>query len=205
MICALLSVTKEQMKSYWLLVNILLVVETSFALNRFSLENLGSFCVNDTPHGTPNMFPIESSPPRLIRTIENGSLYQVGSGEDQSWLVHVWGSSGYDYGFAYGTLLSEQINQLLPHAYAYLEQEIIDNIDNIKLPKWFKALVVDNGLAFALDVQNTLVHSYMEEDIYNELRGISDAAKIDYTLLVRLHMFEELFRGTIADQIFVFL
>ena len=198
MICALFSVINEQMKNYLLLVKIFLVVETSVALNRFSVENLGSFCKNDTPYGTPNMFPIESSPPRLIQTIQNGSLYQVGAGEDQSWLIHVWGSSGYDYGFAYGTLLSEQINQLLPNAYAYLEQEIIDNIDTIKLPKWFKAFVVDNGLAFALDVQNTLVHSYMEEEIYNELRGIADGAKIDYTLLVHLHMFEELFRGNIA-------
>jgi len=205
MICALFSVINEKMKSCLLLVNILLFVETSFALNRFSFENLGSFCKNDTPYGTPNMFPIESGPPRLIRTSQNGSLYQVGAGEDQSWLIHVWGSSGYDYGYAYGTLLNEQINQLLPNAYAYLEQEIIDNIDNIKLPKWFKALVVDNGLAFALDVQNTLVHSYMEEEIYNELRGIADGAKIDYTLLGHLHMFEELFRGNSAGQMFILL
>ncbi|CAF4319383.1 unnamed protein product, partial [Rotaria sordida] len=67
------------------------------------------------------MLPIADDPPRLIRTVPNGLLYQVGVGEDQSWLVHVWGMNGYDYGFAYGTLLSEQIIQFFPKLYAYPE------------------------------------------------------------------------------------
>ncbi|CAF4225590.1 unnamed protein product, partial [Rotaria sordida] len=40
------------------------------------------------------MLPIADDPPRLIRTVPNGLLYQVGVGEDQSWLVHVWGMNG---------------------------------------------------------------------------------------------------------------
>lgn len=178
---------------------------TSFAhTGGISFKNVGSFCQNDTPQGTPNVLPIESGPSRLIRTVENGSLYQIGVGDDQTWLVHVWGMNGYDYGFAYGTLLGEQINQLMPNAYAYFEKEILDNIDNIKLPQWFKELIVDEGLGIALDAQNALVYSYMDEEIYNEIRGISDAAKIDYKLLVRLHMFGELTRGNIKDKTLTF-
>lgn len=202
----LFSNTGRQMEIYWVFLSILLVVETSFAhTGGISFKNLGSFCKNDTPHGDPNVLPIETGPPRLIRTVENGSLYQVGVGEDQTWLVHVWGMNGYDYGFAYGTLLSEQINQLMPNAYAYFEKEIVDNLDDIKLPQWFKKLVVDEGLGIALDAQNALVHSYMDEEIYNEIRGISDAAKIDYKLLVRLHMFGELTRGNIKEKIRTFI
>jgi len=194
------------MNIYWLFLSVLLIAETSFAYNRlFSFSNLGSFCKNDTPQGTPNTILIETGPPRLIRTIENGSLYQVGVGEDQSWLVHVWGMNEYDYGFAYGTLLSEQINQLLPNAYAFVEQEIIDNMDKIKILKWLKEIITDAGLGVALDAQNALVQSYMDEEIYNEMRGIADGAKIDYKLVVRVHMVGELTRGNIKDKILTFI
>jgi hypothetical protein len=108
--------------------------------------------------------------------------------------------NGYDYGFAYGTLLSEQINQLLPNVYAHIEQEIIDDMDNIKLPNWLKEIIADAGLGVALDAQNALVQSYMDEEIYNELRGIADGAKIDYKFLVRVHMVGELTRGNIKSK-----
>ncbi|CAF4971758.1 unnamed protein product [Rotaria sp. Silwood1] len=156
---------------------------------------MDSFCVNDTSRGDPNMLPIADGPPRLIRTVPNGLLYQVGVDEDQSWLVHVWGMNGYDYGFAYGTLLSEQIIQFFPKAYAYLEKEIIDHLEFLKLPKWVKQLIADEGLAFALDMQNSLAQVYVDPEIYRELHGIADATKIDYDLLLRLHMFGELTRG----------
>jgi hypothetical protein len=35
----------------------------------------------------------------------------------------------------------------------------------------------------------------MDEEIYNELRGMSDAAQIDYKIVVRLHMLGEITRG----------
>lgn len=185
------------MNSCWIFVSIVLVIQTSFAFGRVSFRNLGSFCKDDIPQGTPNMLPIESGPPRLIRSVANGSLYQVGAGQDQSWLVHLWGSNGYEYGFAYGTLLADQMQQLLPYAYAHFEQEILDNLDNLKLPKWFKQAIVDEGVGFALDMQDALVEAYMDDEIYNELRGISDAAKFDYKTLIRVHMLGEITRGNV--------
>ncbi|CAF2713755.1 unnamed protein product [Rotaria sp. Silwood2] len=148
------------------------------------------------------MFPIADGPSRLIRTVPNGLLYQVGVGEYQSWLIHVWGMNGYDYGFAYGTLLSEQIRQFFPKAYAYLEQEVMDHLDHLKLPKWLKQLIADEGLAFALDMQNSLAQSYVDPEIYRELSGIADATKIDYDLLLRLHTFGELTRGNTLIKAF---
>ena len=147
------------------------------------------------------MLPIESGSPRLIRTIKNGALYQVGVGEDQSWLAHVWGETGYDYGYAYGTLLSEQINKFMPMVYRHLEQEIIDNLDNIKLPKWLKEVVVDKGLGVALDLQDALAEPFMEKEIYQEIHGMADATKMDYKLLRRLHMFGELTRGKETNDV----
>ena len=176
---------------------LLLVAGTSVVHGRIPFGKLGSFCNNDTSRGDRNLLPIEQGPPRLIRTIENGALYQVGVGEDQSWLVHVWGMTGYDYGVAYGTLLSEQVQQFMPKVYQYLEQQIIDNLDRIKLPTWLKEIVVDKGMTFALDALNALAEPHMEKEIYEEIRGIADATKVDYKLLVRLHLFGELTRGNL--------
>jgi hypothetical protein len=86
---------------------------------------------------------------------------------------------------------------MVPRAWAHFEQQIIDSLDKLKLPKWFEDLIADKGLAFALDFQNDLVKNYMDEEIYNEMRGISDASQMDYKVLVRLHMLGELTRGKI--------
>lgn len=160
-----------------------------------SRKNVGAFCANDTSHGVPNLIPIDDSPARLVDRVENGTLYQIGSGEDQVWLIHVYGDSGYDYGFAYGTLLKDQIHKVLPRAWAHFEQEILDALKDLKLPKWFEDLVADQGLSVALDFQNALVEGYIDQEIYAEMRGLSDAAQIDYATVRRLHMLGEITRG----------
>lgn len=176
-----------------LAINLIVCLQETSALH--IRKNVGAFCHNDTSHGQPNLIPIDESPARLIGKVENGSLYQIGAGEDQIWLIHVYGHTGYDYGFAYGTLLRDQINKVLPRAWAHFEQQIIDGIKDLKLPKWFVDLVADKGLAFALDFQNALVERYIDAEIYAEMRGISDAAKIDYATVRRLHMLGEITRG----------
>jgi len=111
------------------------------------------------------------------------------------WLVHVYGDTGYDFGFAYGTLLREQIQAMVPQAWAHFEQEVEKALEELKLPKWFADLIAEEGLDVALDVQNELVKKYMDEEIYNEIRGIADASKMDYKTAVRLHMLGEITRG----------
>jgi hypothetical protein len=174
---------------------LVLVFHASDAHKTGSRKNVGAFCANDTSHGVPNLLPIDDSAARFVGKVENGSLYQIGAGEDQVWLIHVYGNTGYDYGFAYGTLLKEQINKVLPRAWAHFEQEIIDAIKDLKLPKWFEDLVADKGLSFALDFQNALVEKYMDPEVYAEMRGMSDAAQIDYAVVRRLHMLGEITRG----------
>jgi len=177
------------------LIGLLIFVQTAYSYATSHLDNLGAYCSNDSSLGAPNLNPIDDGSAKLVSTVENGSLYTVGIGEDQSWLVHVWGDSGYDYGFAYGTLLKEQIIQLIPRAWAHFEQEIMDDLKKLKLPKWFEDIVVSKGLAFALDVQNAIVETYVDKEIYQEMRGIADAAKVDYDSIRRLHMLGEITRG----------
>jgi hypothetical protein len=179
----------------YLFAGLFLVIHSSSAHKSGRIKNVGAYCANDTSIGEPNLNPIDETPARLISKVENGTLYQIGSGEDLVWLAHVYGDTGYDFGYAYGTLLADQIHKMVPRAWAHFEQEIIDSLAKLKLPKWFEDLVVDNGLAFALDIQNDLIKGYMDEEIYNEMRGIADASKMDYKTLVRLHMLGEITRG----------
>jgi hypothetical protein len=179
----------------YLLAGLCFVIHSSSSHKTGAIENVGAFCANDTEIGDPNLNPVDETPARLISKVENGTLYQIGSGEDQIWLAHVYGDSGYDFGYAYGTLLRDQIYKMVPRAWAHFEQEILDSLSKLKLPKWFEELVVDKGLEFALDVQNDLVKGYMDEEIYNEMRGIADASKMDYQTIVRLHMLGEITRG----------
>jgi hypothetical protein len=179
----------------YLFAGLVFVIHSSICHNSRKIKNLGEFCANDTAIGDPNLNPIDETPARLINKVENGSLYQIGSGEDQIWLVHVYGETGYDYGFAYGTLLRDQIHKMVPRAWAHFEEEIVKEIDKLKIPAWFKEFVVDKGLAFALDVQNDLVRNYMDEEVYNEIRGMADASGFDYKVIVRLHMLGEITRG----------
>lgn len=177
------------------LIGLVIFVERSSTYGMDYLHNLGAFCSNDSSLGDPNLYPIDDSSAQLIRTIENGSLYTMGTDDDQFWLVHIWGDSGYDYGFAYGTLLKEQVTQLLPRAWVHFEQRVMKELDQLKLPKWFEEIIADKGLAFALDFQNTLVEPYMDKEIYDEMRGIADATKIDFHAIRRLHMIGEITRG----------
>ena len=177
------------------LVRLLFFIEVTLEHNTNPEEVFGAFCANDTSQGSPNLNPIDDRPPKLLRIVQNGLLYTIGNGEDQLWLVHVWGANGYDYGFAYGTLLKEQILKLQPIAWAHFEKKIMNELDKLKLPKWFEDIAADKGLAFALDFQNALVERYIDKEIYEEMRGIADAANIDYYALRRLHMLGEITRG----------
>ena len=38
-----------------------------------------------------NLNPIYTAPPRFVRSVVNGKLYTVGTGEDAFDIVHVWG------------------------------------------------------------------------------------------------------------------
>ena len=43
------------------------------------------------PSAQPNVNPVQSGPPVLVKTAKNGKLYKVGNGEDEIALLHVWG------------------------------------------------------------------------------------------------------------------
>ena len=111
---------------------------------------------------------------------------------------------GYDYGFAYGKLLKDQIAQLQPRAWTHFHQEILDSLASLKLPKWFEDIIITKDLDFALDFQNTLAEAYTDKEIYEEMRGIADAANVDSQAIWRLQMLGEITRSKEASQMLFF-
>ena len=81
-----------------------------------------------------NTFAVDTSAARWVNRVQNGSLYTIGSGDDQMWFIHVWGTLGYDYGFACGIVLKERIEQFLPRAWAYFQGAIASELKNVTLP-----------------------------------------------------------------------
>ncbi|CAF1996258.1 unnamed protein product [Rotaria magnacalcarata] len=185
----------DRSRLYYCLIGLFLFTQTSSCHRVNAIKNVGAFCANDTSKGDPNLNPIDKGEPKLINKVQNGTLYQIGSGDDQIYLIHVYGNSGYDFGYAYGTLLRDEVNKVLPRAWQYFEQQIIDSLKDLKLPKWFEDIIADQGLAFALDLQNELVKKYIDEEIYHEMQGVADGAQIDFKTVVRLHMLGEITRG----------
>ena len=50
------------------------------------------------PNAKPNLNPIIDQAPKFVKQIQNGKLYTVGSGDEQIYIVHLWGSP-YEMGY----------------------------------------------------------------------------------------------------------
>lgn len=149
--------------------------------------------------GVPNLIPIDLSEPVFVRRVPNGELYTVGSGDDIVSLVHLYGTTGYENGYAIGMLLGEQVQATLPGAYNYfksqVEQAIAGALNQYNLPQTVLDAVATIGLDALLDIQNAEAAPYMQQHWYDEMQGLSDASGVDYKLIRRLHMFGELTQG----------
>ena len=49
------------------------------------------FHIQPDPNAKPNLNPIQTAPPKFIKSVANGKLYTVGDGDDMISVVHVWG------------------------------------------------------------------------------------------------------------------
>jgi len=82
------------------------------------------YLVNPSCKGTLNTHEIVRDEPRLINSIPNGKHFVVGEGYDKINIVHVYGTTPYDMGYALGKLMSEDFKKLVPEYFAYLDNHI---------------------------------------------------------------------------------
>lgn len=125
--------------------------------------------------GVLNQNPIWRGEPRFLRRVTNGTLYEVGDGEDTIKCVcgfcpcrmleemstasrccvvlhrvaHVYGNY-YSMGFAYGSLLKEEMVEFFPRVWKHFEEQILPEIPEW-VPDWMRNILANEGLAAGLD------------------------------------------------------
>ncbi len=88
--------------------------------------------VDPSCKGEYNTHDILRDEPRFVSSVPNGKRFVIGSGYDKINIVHVYGGTPYDMGYALGKLMSEDLQRLVPEYFAYLDNKVEDMIK--KLP-----------------------------------------------------------------------
>ena len=107
------------------------------------------------PDAKPNLNPIQTAPPKFVKSCKNGKLYTVGDENDLIYVVHVWGkqtnqsplalylfgweanqscisTSGtpYEMGYAQGELMTERAQEMISDTWSYIEEKVVGYYDN---------------------------------------------------------------------------
>eukprot|EP01130_Rhizamoeba_saxonica_P006964 TRINITY_DN2789_c0_g1_i1.p1 TRINITY_DN2789_c0_g1~~TRINITY_DN2789_c0_g1_i1.p1 ORF type:complete len:362 (-),score=95.95 TRINITY_DN2789_c0_g1_i1:42-1127(-) len=96
-------------------------------------------------------------------------------------------------GYAQGTLLNEEITEFINNVWIYFEEQIEEVLPT--MPKWIADWIADIGLDLALDATYEMTKYYTSPDVYEEIKGMSDASGVDYNTAVRVHMIAGLTQG----------
>ena len=125
-----------------------------------------------------------------MNQITNGKLYQAGSGDDAISLLHIWGNTPEEFGTAYGTLMGPVIATTLTAMYQDIETQVMQSLD--KIPEDMRDFVAKYGLAAALDLTRDLTKPWWPWYFEPEMLALSEAASVDFDMVVRIHMLPEL-------------
>ena len=90
-----------------------------------------AYSVDSSCKGELNTNEILRDEPRFVNSVPNGKHYVVGDGYDKINIVHLYGNTPYEMGYAMGKLMSKDLNQLVTEYFAYLVNHA---------EKWVKAL-----------------------------------------------------------------
>ncbi|KAL9641767.1 hypothetical protein ABK040_009090 [Willaertia magna] len=148
-----------------------------------------------SPNAMPNQLPFSNGNFMLKNIVPNGKLYHIYYNSSDNLnnyfrLIHVYGNAS-EMGYAYGTLMANELQIFLPQLWSYLENNFVNGTIFDKLPHWLKQLMSDIGLDIALDLIYDVTKEYIPNHFIDELKAISLASRVDYKLLTKLHMLIE--------------
>lgn len=159
----------------------------------------GSWCHNNSRLGDRNELPIDDSAAVFVRRVTNGERYLIGAASpyDAIHLIHVYGYSGYDFGYAFGQLMGNELNATLSYAFDKFAEVVAQQIEQgaAWIPAAIASMIATKGLDFFLDWQYDESRSFMDPEVFAEMHGMSDASGTDYLLIRRIHFFGEITRG----------
>lgn len=143
--------------------------------------------------GVTNEHPLYTAPPQLVATVGNGSKYTVGPASmgPNITVVNVFGSS-YDMGYAYGQLLKNELNSMMPALEAYGIQQINESIPHLspQQQEW----IYEHGIMGALNLTWYATRDHIPEHYNQRIQGIADASGLDWGLIMRIALLPELLK-----------
>lgn len=148
------------------------------------------------PNAQSNTLPINTLPPVYVRSVKNGHLFTVGTGDYEVPVVHLYGTP-YEMGFAHGSLQRVRMTTFINSVYDYIDDNIVDAI-NGTIP-WFPAswakLIAQFGIDLVLDIEIAATEKFTGKYIFEELQGMAAATGMDVKRIQRIHLFGELTKG----------
>jgi len=178
----------------------MLLLTVIFLCGLYCTDSAG--CHDNNPvYGPTNNFPLFDGDQNLqyLRSVPNGKLYSItvpnpGSNSSSFYITHVWGS-GYEMGYAQGSLLKNETVGFINDVWSYLETEITSGPYINKFPKWLADMIADLGLDAALEATEYLTSAYTPAYFYDEFRGLADATGVAYQRIINVHMIASLTQG----------
>jgi len=142
------------------------------------------------------MNPIITDAPTFVASVENGTLYTLGSGPSMVSILHLWGSP-YAMGYAHGSLMKDKTQGLIDSVWKYLEVQVIEAINGtVKwIPQEVALWISEIGLDGALDATYEATKAFTGDYFWEEMQGLADASGADYLTIRRIHMIGELTKG----------
>jgi hypothetical protein len=143
--------------------------------------------------GHPNLQPIFTNPPQLVRTVANGKLYVVPEVSPPLHVVHLYGTP-YQMGYAQGLLLQDQISKLWPEMHQWVYNSLNSSLD--WLPDIIREILEEYGVAAALDATVWLTEPWTPSHFIEEIHGLADAVpSISYSQFYQVMVFPELIQA----------
>eukprot|EP01104_Vermistella_antarctica_P019035 TRINITY_DN7276_c0_g1_i1.p1 TRINITY_DN7276_c0_g1~~TRINITY_DN7276_c0_g1_i1.p1 ORF type:complete len:467 (+),score=129.97 TRINITY_DN7276_c0_g1_i1:146-1546(+) len=149
--------------------------------------------------GHTNGLPINNALPQLINSTTNGKLFIV-PGEQSDGppikIAHLYGSA-YEMGFAAGTLLKEDLNQMFPALLTYMEEQVDPYIEKYlpDLPEPLAKLIEEFGIVEALKLTAVLTKDFTPQHFFDEIQGMADASGVSADTILEYNLLPELIKA----------
>lgn len=147
-----------------------------------------------TCKGQPNLQPVWDAQTTLVNTTANGSK-SIAAPQNYSnplIVLHVYGTD-YEMGFAYGQLLQQEMQYLVPQALLYMESQVNATLNWISEP--YRDQIAAWGMDWALNFTLNATQPYTPPYWYDMIQGVSDGSGVPAHLVAQLAMMPEWIRA----------
>ncbi|CAE7623767.1 dcd1B, partial [Symbiodinium sp. KB8] len=111
-------------------------------------------------------------------------------------VLHLRGSA-FEMGQQYGSLMREEIIQLFPDMYTYIDEQIDNFLE--KLPESIRKAIEEYGVPAALQITVDATSPYTPQHWFDLINGMSNTSGVNVTDIHRLILFPELVKAACTN------